>query len=129
MIQFFAALGFVPVRVIFEQFDVKTVEPRRSLDVKGILADLLDGRDARQRQEKSKVVRKIGVITGDRFTINGVLSLKTLAVSRQNEFGFIPRRRRAFAQSRERARDLARRTNLQMDVITLKHTAGQVRLV
>lgn len=43
----FPAIVRVPVRVIFQQFDVETIQPPRRLDIKGIFPNLLDRRDAR----------------------------------------------------------------------------------
>ncbi len=52
------ALGRVPVRVVLQQLDIEPVEPARRADVEGVLADLLDGGDAGQRQEEAEMVGK-----------------------------------------------------------------------
>ena len=65
---------------------------------KAFSRDLPDGRDARERQEKAEMVRKIGVGAGDRLAARQVLGLEGVPIGRQNEFRFGPDRRRAGLQ-------------------------------
>ena len=70
VVQLLPALGSVPIGIFLQQLDVEAVEAARRLDVEGILPDLPDRRDARQRQEKAEVIMKVGVIAGDGFAID-----------------------------------------------------------
>ena len=105
------------------------VEPTRRLDVKGILPDLPDRRNARQRQEKTEVIMKIGVVAGDGLAITEVLRLKTFAVGGEDELDLVPSSSWAIPQACEGSSHLTFRANLQMDIIALEYAAGQVRLV
>jgi hypothetical protein len=49
---------------------------------------LLDGGDARQRQEEAEMVMEIGIGAGDRRIVRGeVFGLERLAIGRENEAG------------------------------------------
>ena len=52
VVHLLAALCRVPVGVGLQQLHIQAVEATRRLDVKGILPNLLDRRNARQRQKK-----------------------------------------------------------------------------
>ena len=69
-----------PVRVLFQQLDVKLVEAARRPDVDRVVFDLRDGRDAGKWQEKSEVVGKIAVGAGDRLTGSQLLGFEVDAV-------------------------------------------------
>ena len=48
-----------PIGVVLEQFDVEPVQAAGRPNVEGAFANLLNGRDASQRQEEPEVVRKV----------------------------------------------------------------------
>jgi hypothetical protein len=50
----------VPLWVVLQQLDIEPVQAAGGLDVEGVLADLLDRGDARQRQEEAKVIVEVG---------------------------------------------------------------------
>ena len=54
-----AALGLAPIGVVLQKFDVEPIEAAGRPDVEGVLADLPDGRDARQRQEEAEMVGEV----------------------------------------------------------------------
>ena len=68
------------------RLDIEPVEKACRLDVKGALADLLDGADPGQRQEEAKVIGKVDVGTGDRLARGQVFGLKIGAIGGQDEF-------------------------------------------
>ena len=80
VVQLLPALRFVPIRVFLQQLNIEAVEATRSPDIKGILTDLLDCCNACQRQEKPKVVMKVGIIASNSLTIRQVFRLKTFAI-------------------------------------------------
>ena len=69
-----------PVGVLFQQLDIELVKLAGGADVKAVLADLLDGGDARKRQERAEVVREIAVSAGDGFAVDQILRLQVGAV-------------------------------------------------
>src|SRR3546814_1708306 len=64
------ALCRSPVGVLLKQLDVELVELAGGADVEAVFAGLLYGGDARERQERSDVVRKIGVGAGDGLAVD-----------------------------------------------------------
>ena len=86
MVHVMAALGRVPVEVVFDQLDVESVETAGRADVKRAFADLFDGADAGKRQKEPKVIRKISIGAGDGVAGGDVLSLKIGAVCGEDEF-------------------------------------------
>ena len=54
-----------PVGVVLEQRDVESVQSSGRLDVDRALADLLDGRDAGERQEEPEVIGEVRVVADD----------------------------------------------------------------
>jgi hypothetical protein len=97
---------------------------RRGADVEGALADLLDGGNARQRQEEAEVVREVGVVAGDRLAGCQVLGLQRLAVGREDELGLLRGGAGAGAQDGQRIGDLTGRTRGDVDVVALEHAAN-----
>jgi hypothetical protein len=90
---------------------------------------LLDGGDARQRQEEAEMVMEIGIGAGDRRIVRGeVFGLERLAIGRENEAGFSARGGGAGAQSRNCGGGLAWRAGGNVDVVGLKD-AAQIGLV
>ena len=112
-----------------EQFDVEAVQSPSGLDVEGVLANLPDGGNASQWQEETEVIVKISVGADDRFTIGQIFRLKGFAIGGEDELGLLAGRRRACPQRGERGGDFAFRTNLEMDIVALENTAGQVGLI
>src|SRR3546814_10658507 len=56
MIHLGPAFGGSPIMIVFQQFDIEPIEPGRGADVKGAIAHLLDGADARQGQEEAEKI-------------------------------------------------------------------------
>ena len=94
-----AALGRAPIGVVLQKFDIEPVQAAGRPDVEGVLADLLDGRDARQRQEEAEMVGKVLVGAGDGLAARQVFGLKVRAVGRQDELRFALWRSRGSAFS------------------------------
>ncbi len=128
MVHVVAAGGRAPIGVFLQELDIEPVQPARRPDVEGVLADLLDGRNAGEGQEEAEMVREVGVAAGDGPAAADVLGFEPLAVRRQNEFRLRLGRRRAGLQRRQRFRDLAGGGDGDMDVVGLKD-AAEVRPV
>ena len=103
-----AALGRAPVGVVLQQLDIEPVQAAGGPDVEGVLADLLDGGDAGQRQEEAEMVGKVLVGAGDGLAARQVLGLEIHAVGRQDELRLRFGGRGARLQRRQRLRDLSR---------------------
>jgi hypothetical protein len=107
MVHVVAARGGAPFGIVLQQLDIEPVQPAGGPDVEGAFADLLDGRDAGERQEEAEMVREVGIGAGDRVAARQVLGLERVAVGGQNEFRFGPDRRRAGPQRGKGLGDLA----------------------
>ena len=83
-----AAVGGTPCGIVLQQLDIEAVHAAGRSDVEGVLTDLLDGRDASQRQEEAEMIGKILVSTGNGFTTREVLGFKIETVGRQDELRF-----------------------------------------
>ena len=118
MVHVMAALGGSPFGVVFQKLDIEPVQAAGGPDVERAFADLLDGGDPGQRQEKAEVVREIVIGAGRRLAGRQVLGLEVCAVGRKDEsrLGL----RRACLQRGEGLRDLAGRTDGDVDVVRLK---------
>src|ERR1039458_2250130 len=123
MVHFFPAVGSGPFRIVLEQFDVKAIQAAGGLDVESVFADLPDRGDAGQRQEKTKVVMKIGIVTGDRLAIDEVFRLEGFAIRGENELGLLRNGFWTFPQRLECAFHVSVRADLDMDVVALENTA------
>lgn len=116
-----------PVGVLFQKLDIELVELAGGADVKAVLADLLDGCDPCERQERAEVVREIAVGTRDGFAVDQILRLQVGAVRGEDELGLRRPRLGAFTQGLERLVDRARIARGDMDIVALEDTAGKVR--
>ena len=67
MVHVMAAFRFAPFRIILQQLHIQLVQAACGADVKRALADLLNGGDAREREEEAEMVREIFVLAGDSF--------------------------------------------------------------
>ncbi len=128
MIHVVAALGRAPFGVVLQKLDIEPVQAAGGPDVEGAFADLLDGRDAGERQEEAEMVREVLIGAGDGLAARQVLGLEVRSVGRQNELRLRLGGRRAGLQRGKRLRDLARRADGDVDVVGLKD-AAQVGLV
>ena len=78
-----------PFGIVLQQLDIKLVKPPRRPNVERAFADLLDGGDARHRQEKTEMIGEVGIEAGDgRIVAGEILRLERLAVSGEDELGF-----------------------------------------
>ena len=126
MVHVVAALGRAPIGIVLQKLDIEPIEAARRPDVEGAFADLLDGRDARERQEETEMVREVRVGAGDGLAARQVLGLEVtrrpspertspwpllvagLAFSAARVSGTVARRRRqryGYCWSGERRRD------------------------
>jgi hypothetical protein len=85
MVQILPPLRLIPVRIFLQQLNVEAVKATSSLNIKGILPDLLNCRNPRQRQKKTKVVMKIEICAGDHLPIHQIFRLKADPIRGQNE--------------------------------------------
>ncbi len=92
--------------------------------IKGVFTNLLNRRNARQRQEKTEVVMKVGVVAGDRLAIDKVFSLKAFAIGSEDKLGLLLSSRWAISQGRKRGADFPFRANLYMDIVALEYAAN-----
>ena len=116
-----------PVGVLFQKLDIELVELAGGADVEAVLADLLDGGDARERQERAEVVREIAIGAGDGFAVDQILRLQVDTVRGEDELGFRRACLWAFTQGLQRLVDRARITSGNMDIVALEDAAGKVR--
>lgn len=121
-----AALGGGPVRIFTQQFDVEFVQPPGGAHVDGVVRDLLDGGNARQRQEEAKVVGEVFVSAGDSFAAGQLFGFQHLPIGGEDEFGLCLGGGRAGAQGLERVAHLARFTHCEVDVVVLKHATRHI---
>lgn len=129
MVEILPAGGRVPLRVVLQQLDVEAIEAARGLDVEGVLADLLNGGDARERQEEAEFIAKAGIGAGDGLAIDEVFGFDGLAIGGEDELGLISAGGSALSQRGQGRRHFAFRADLEMDVVALQHPAGQIGLV
>ena len=83
-----ATVSRSPIWVLSQQLYIKLVQSPCRSNVYRVVLDLFDRRDARQWQQKTKVVGEIFKSTGNGFPINQIFSLKCLSICSQNELGF-----------------------------------------
>ena len=88
-----------PIRVLTQQFDVELVQTPCGSNVDGVVLDLLDRGDARQRQQEPEMVREILKIACDGLTADQLFGFQRLSISGQDELGFGLGGGRAVSQS------------------------------
>jgi hypothetical protein len=115
-----AALDRAPFGIVLQQPDIEPVQPAGCPDIEGAFADLLDGRDAGERQEETEMVREVGIDAGDGVAARQVLGLEGLPIRRQDELCLGPGRSRAGLQGGQRLDDPAGGGNGDMDVVRLE---------
>lgn len=76
-----------PRRVLAQQLDVKLVQPPRGAHVDGVVLDLLDRGDARQRQQEAEVVGEVFKGACDGLAAGQLLSFQRLPIGGQHELG------------------------------------------
>ena len=86
MVHVMAAGDGAPFGIVPQQLDIEPVQPAGGPDVEGAFADLFDGSDAGERQEKAEMVREVGIGAGDRLAARQILGLELVAVGRQMNF-------------------------------------------
>ena len=86
MVHVMAAGDGAPFGIVPQQLDIEPVQPAGGPDVEGAFADLFDGSDAGERQEKAEIVREVGIGAGDRLAARQILGLELVAVGRQMNF-------------------------------------------
>ena len=86
MVHVMAAGDGAPFGIVPQQLDIEPVQPAGGPDVEGAFADLFDGCDAGERQEKAEMVREVGIGAGDRLAARQILGLELVAVGRQMNF-------------------------------------------
>lgn len=118
-----AALGFAPIGVVLQEFDVETIEAAGRPYVEGVVADLSDGADARQRQKKTKVVGEVVKGAGDRIAGCQVFRLEVRAVGSEDELRLGLGGGRAVFERLECFRYLSRLASQDVDVVSLEDAA------
>lgn len=106
-----------------QKLDIEPVQAAGCSYVERILGDLLNGRDAGERQENTEMVGKILVSACDGFAARQILGLERLTVCRQDELRFRSRRCGALPQRRQRYRDVSAGACGEVNVVGLKNTA------
>lgn len=129
VIEIMSAIRRVPVRVFPEQLDIELVQASGGLDVESVFANLFDRGDSCQRQKKTEVIGKIGVVADERFAISEVFRFQSFAIGGEDELCFGARRLRAVAQCVQRFGNATIFANSEMDIIALKNAAGQIGLI
>src|ERR1700744_1631416 len=74
-----------PFGIVSQQFDIKFVQTASGPDVEGAFPNLLNGTNARQRQEKTKMIGEIKVGAHNCFPILEILCLKSVSISRKTK--------------------------------------------
>ena len=82
VVEFLATFIGIPIRVITPELNIELVHPPGRLDIEGVVADLLDGGDAREGQEEPELVRKLREGAGEGLAVDEVLGFDELAVRR-----------------------------------------------
>jgi hypothetical protein len=129
VVEIMPASGGVPSGIVLQQFDVEAVEPAGGFDVERIFADLLDGCDARQWQKETEMVVKVGVGASNRFPIDKIFGFKVFAIGGEDELGLLFCGGTALSQRGKGDGHFAISAYLDVNVVPLKHTTGQVGLV
>ncbi|MNG34278.1 hypothetical protein D3C84_1207280 [compost metagenome] len=70
-----ATFGRCPVWVLVKQFDVQFVKATGGAHVDGVVLDLLDGGNASEWQQETKVVGQVQIVARDSFTRRELFSL------------------------------------------------------
>ena len=123
-----AALGLAPIGVVLQEFDVEPVKAAGRPDIEGVLGDLPDGADARQRQEEAEVVGEVLEGAGDRLAAGQVFGLEVRAVGGEDELRLGLGGGGAVLERLERLRDLPCLAGQDVDVVGLEN-AAEVGLV
>lgn len=116
-----------PIRVLAQQFHVQLVQPARGAHVNGVVLDLLDGGDARQRQEEAEVVGEVRIRTGYGFATSQFLGLQRLTVGRKDELALAFAVARAGTQCLEGLTHRAGCAHRHVDVVALEHASRYIR--
>ena len=127
MVHVGATRNGAPIEVVFQKLDIVAVHPACGADVERTFPNLLDGRDARQRQEEAEVVGEVGVGAGADFASGKVFGLEVRPTSRQNELGL--GRCRACLECGQGRADRTRWGDGDMDMVGLKDAAKQAGCV
>ena len=128
MVHVMAAGDGAPFGIVPQQLDIEPVQPAGGPGVEGAFADLFDGSDAGERQEKAEMVREVGIGTGNRLATRQILGLEPFPIRRQDELCLGPGRRRTGLQRGEGLRDLAGGGHSDMDFVALKDST-EIRVV
>nr|WP_250698472.1 hypothetical protein [Acetobacter pasteurianus] len=129
MVHVVAAFFRCPVGVFLQKFDIKTVQARRGLNINRVVFDLLDGRNARQGQEKPEPISQMREHICNVLIFRTVFRLKRHPIRGQQKPCLGRLGLGAFPEQIEGLGNMPLRTNGQMDVVALKHRSGNVRAV
>ena len=123
-----AALGFAPLQVVLQEFDIEPIHAARRPDVERVLLDLLNRGDPGKRKEEAEVIREVAVSASYGLGASQVLGLEIDAVSREDELRLCFRCRGAAFQCAKRLRDAPRLAGVDMNVAGLEN-ATEIRPV
>ena len=107
MVHVVAALGLAPIGIVLQELDVEPIEAAGRPDVEGVLADLPDGGDARQRQEEAEVVGEVLEGAGHGLAVGQIFGLEICAVRGEDELRLGLGGGWAFLEGLERLRNLS----------------------
>src|SRR5690554_4518483 len=119
VVHFMALLTSAPVRIVFQQLNIQAVQATGGPYIKGAVTQLLNGRNAGQRQEETEVVRELLVFAGNRFTRLQILSLKISAVGRKDKPRLSPGSRGAFPELTQLMSDVSGIGHRNVDIVGL----------
>ena len=118
-----------PFVIVLQKFNVQPVEAARGANIERILADLADGGNARQWEEKPEMIREILIGARNGFAAGQIFGFKGGAVGGENKFCFRLCRRGAVFESLERFCYIAGAARQDVDIVGLEDSAkvGLVR--
>lgn len=118
----------LPIRIFLQQLQIEPVEAARGLNINRVVANLPNGGDASERQEKAKMIGKLGVGASNCLAQSQVFRLQKLAIGRQNELRLGRRGFGTGLQSRQRGGDgpLIARRNMNVGALQnpFRHIGG-----
>ena len=119
-----AAVGACPVGVVLKECGVEAVEFCGGADVKGAVADGLDGADAGEAKEEAEVVGEVGVIAKQRFAALQVGGVDVYAVGGKQVIDPVFGVGGALFQGGKGGSGFARRADEDVNVVALEDAAA-----
>ena len=89
VIHIVAACRAAPLRIVFQQFDIKAIQAAGGTNVEGTFTDLFNRGDACKRQEETKMIWEIFIFANQTIATAQVFRLEILPVGGKYEFRFV----------------------------------------